>query len=562
MTLGGEHSRPTVLQEAARRRKLQFGILFAAGGVLLVSAVALLTGGLGKASKTLIHYRVQRRDLPILVTERGNLESRYSVKIRCEVDDIEGDGIHGTPILWVVPNGTSVKKGDLLVELDSANHQERLDRQILNTERARAEQIKARVQYENQKTQNQTSLAEAQLKVELADLALKQFEDKDGGTFQIELQAVELQIQEAQAEKLIRETNLEGVVQLHKLGYRSEGELAQARLSALKAERMLASAISKKKELVEYQYHKTKMELEGALASARRSLEQVQRDNAAHLEQAKAAMEAADESMKKEQERLERYQENVRNCKMYSPEDGMVAYQISQSRWHRAEIRAGAAVWPNQTIMTLPSLTQMQVKTAVHESVLDQIKVGLPATIRLDAFQERSYRGSVHSVAVLPDQDSYMSSDTKMYETIVTIDEEVKQIKPGMTAVVEIHVDRLKDVLSVPLQAVVQIQEDTWCYVDAGGGRVERRTLALGRTNDKFIEIREGLQEGERVVLNPMAIVDETRTRESTISPDEGDESSGKPIPPLEGDRSSKKSAGNRPEKSSGSRPDVPAETN
>jgi multidrug efflux pump subunit AcrA (membrane-fusion protein) len=209
--------------------------------------------------------------------------------------------------------------------------------------------------------------------------------------------------------------------------------------------------------------------------------------------------------------------------------------------------------------MTLPSLTQMQVKTAVHESVLDQIQVGLPATIRLDAFQERSYRGSVHSVAVLPDQDSYMSSDTKMYETIVTIDEEVKQIKPGMTAVVEIHVDRLEDVLSVPLQAVVQVQDDTWCYVDAGGGRVERRMLTLGRTNDKFIEIREGLEEGDRVVLNPMAIVDETKARQSTISPDEGDESSGKPIPSLEGEKSSEKSAGNRPEKRSGLRSDGPA---
>ena len=87
-----------------------------------------------------------------------------------------------------------------------------------------------------------------------------------------------------------------------------------------------------------------------------------------------------------------------------------------------------------------------------------------------------------------------------------------------MTAVVEIHVDHLKDVLTVPVQAIVQIQGQNWLYVEAGGG-VERRDIQLGRTNDKFVEIKSGLAAGERVVLNPMAIIDETQTLDEEISP-------------------------------------------
>ncbi len=501
------------------RRIVVLGTLFAAGAVLLMLAVMALGGSGGGAEDVFVFYSVKRTDLPITVTERGTLESQDNVVIRCQVDDIEGDNIRGTPILTIVPNGTSVKKDDLLVELDVSTHRERLDRQILGTEKARSEHIQAKVKHDNQGTQNETTLAEATLLVELAKLAVKQYEDEDGGTFQLELQDVELLIQESQASKLIEETNLTGVEERYKLGYRSSGELAQARLAALKAERHLASTISKKRELVQYQYRKMKLQLQGALKSAERTLLQVGRDNVALLEQARAAMEAADESLKKEKERLERYETQVANAKIYAPQDGMVAYATSE--YHgRYEIRLGSTVYPRQKILSLPNLQKMQVKTSIHESVLDQVRAGLKATIRAGAVPDRSYAGSVRSIAVLPDQNRSMSSDTKVYETFVTIDEEVELLKPGMSAVVEIRVDRLLDVLSVPVQAVVQIENDNWCYVRSTRG-VERRSIKLGRSNDKFVDIRDGINEGDEVVLNPTAVIDESSEREqSIISPD------------------------------------------
>jgi len=477
----------------------------------IAAAVAALLDGDG-AGAILIHYTVRRGDLEISVTERGNLEAQEQTSVMCEVEDIDGDGIRGVPIVWIIPNGSSVKEGDLLVELDSAGLQERLDQQVLDTEAARSLLIQAEVKHENQKTQNETRLAEAKLQVELSLLALQQFEDEDGGTFQIDLQDIELQIQEAQAGKLIEETNLEGVEQLYELGYRSSGELAQARLSALKAERQLATAISRKKELVEYQYRKTKLELEGALASARRSLEQVQRDNDALLAQAKAALDAAKESFSKEDERLKRYRNQLAKCKVYAPREGMVAYATDSDYWRRQEVREGAAMRFRQTILTIPNLRRMQVSTAVHESVLDQIRPGLPVSVRVDAFPGRTYAGSIRSVAVLPDEGSWSSADTKVYRTIVTIDEEVENLKPGMTAVVEIHVDRLRNVLSVPVQAIVQIGKETWCYA-GDGGRPERRPIELGRTNLKLVEVRNGLEEGDRVVLNPDALFDESEEK-------------------------------------------------
>ena len=104
-------------------------------------------------------------------------------------------------------------------------------------------------------------------------------------------------------------------------------------------------------------------------------------------------MEAADEASKKEEELLVRYREHLMKCKIYAPQDGMVAYAVAKSSWYREEIRAGAAARPQQTLLTLPNLKKMMVTTAVHESVLDQVKIGLPVAITVDAFADRVYGG-------------------------------------------------------------------------------------------------------------------------------------------------------------------------
>ncbi|MFO7901813.1 MAG: hypothetical protein R6U98_04070, partial [Pirellulaceae bacterium] len=175
---------------------------------------------------------------------------------------------------------------------------------------------------------------------------------------------------------------------------------------------------------------------------------------------------------------------------------------------------------------------------------------GLDAVIQVDAFPERRYHGSVKSVAVLPDQGNWFSSDTKVYETIVTIDEDVRQLKPGMTAVVEIDIEQLEDVISVPIQTVVQRGQTNWCFVRKGG-KLERREITLGKTNDKFVEVREGLDTGEVVVLNPSSLMEE-REEEREVA---GKDAQGKTAKKDAQGKTAKKDARKKPRKASPGRP-------
>ena len=500
--------------------------LLAIGAIgLLFVGIATIVNDLGGADSTFVLYTVQRSELPIVVTESGDLESQKKTKIICEVESVsfERSSSSGTQILSIVPDGTFVKADELLVELDSAPLQERLDTQTLATEKAALDQLQATVKYDNQITQNETQLEEAKLLVELANLALKQFEDESGGTFQLSLQDTELAIQQAQAERLIAATDLRGFEELYKLGYKSKGDLAGAQLKSLGADRKLAREISDRKMKVEYEYIKTNLELKGASATAKRSLIQVERDNKAQLQQALAARDTATRSLKKEEERLKKYTAQLDKCKIYAPHNGMVTYAM-ENRWSTtSNISEGAIVRQRQELINLPDLSLMQVKTSVHETVQDQITPGMAVTVNVEAAGNKTFRGTVKSVGVLPERGNYFNSDIKVYTTIVTIDEEVDLLKPGMTAVADIHVDLLTDVLTVPVQAIVQIGDESWCYV-SDGSNVERRPVEVGQSNDKFVEIKSGLTAGEQIVLNTGAIMDESSDSASKASEDDGEE--------------------------------------
>ncbi len=246
---------------------------------------------------------------------------------------------------------------------------------------------------------------------------------------------------------------------------------------------------------------------------------QVKNDNDSLAEQALAAKNEAESTEVKEQERLERLKQQLVNCKIYAPHSGMAVYV--RDRRGNSEIAEGATVRERQDILTLPDLSSMQVRTQVHEAVLDQVRAGLPATVRVDAFPGSVYPAVIDKVAVVPSSDGWFSGSVKTYETIVKIEQEVENLKPGMTAVVDIHVDRIPNVFTVPVQAVVQIDRDNWCYVDSGRG-VERRDIKIGRSNARFVHVEEGLAAGDRVVLNPMDVMDERERVGKEISPEAG----------------------------------------
>ena len=113
-----------------------------------------------------------------------------------------------------------------------------------------------------------------------------------------------------------------------------------------------------------------------------------------------------------------------------------------------------------------------------------------------------------------------MSSDVKLYQTIVSIDDsDVTGLKPDMSAEVMIQTEPATEkVLAVPIQAVLGGAEaggTREVYVLDASNQPQKRTVKLGAYNDRMVAVKEGVAEGEVVVLNPKAILgDKARVRE------------------------------------------------
>ncbi len=134
--------------------------------------------------------------------------------------------------------------------------------------------------------------------------------------------------------------------------------------------------------------------------------------------------------------------------------------------------------------------------------------------MRVDAFADQVLAGTVKDVAPLPDPNSFFSSDIKVYTTHVTIDEPLPGLRPGMTASVEILVDRRENVLTVPVLAILQFngKDHITKKVD---DRFVQNEVEVAASNEKFAQITKGIKEGDIVVLNPMALMTEEEKREA-----------------------------------------------
>ena len=135
---------------------------------------------------------------------------------------------------------------------------------------------------------------------------------------------------------------------------------------------------------------------------------------------------------------------------------------------------------------------------------------GKPATISPVGVDDRLFRGTVKNVNQYAEPTGWRKANVKEYKATVSIDEPAQQLRSGMTAEVTIQCDFVPDALQIPVQAVYAHGDDFYCMV-YDGRQWEARRVVCGATNDKFFVVQEGLNEADRVALNPRRYVDEVQ---------------------------------------------------
>jgi len=453
-----------------------------------------------EAPKNLILETVQSGPFLVSLSMQGFLDSRKNATLT--------SGVEGTTtIISIVPEGTWVTPGEVVCELDASVLKEKAKQQEIVATQASAALAAARETLEIQKTQNESDIAAAALKSKLAKLDLEKF-ISPGGDYEQQEHSLEGNVAIAQ-EELARSQETQAFTAMQvKKGYASQNELEAARIAVKQASLKMDGARELLGVLQNFTKERTIAELGANAEESKRELKRVELKAESARTQCEKQAEAAQLTYDVEREKLERWQKQIEACTLRAPQAGEVVYATNGNSGRRSEpilIEAGASVRERQAIINLPDVTQMKVDCRVHESLIGSIRKGVKARIRVDAYPDEIFNGEIAHVSSVPMSGSWPNFDLREYPTeVVLLDEveKVRKLRPGLTSQVELLVDNRPSVLQVPMQAVITVTDKQFVFVFQKGTH-ESRIVKVGKANQSHLEILEGLEEGERVVLNP-----------------------------------------------------------
>ena len=260
-------------------------------------------------------------------------------------------------------------------------------------------------------------------------------------------------------------------------------------------------AETSKNLFLKYEFPKMAQKLVSDYEESLRKLERSQRRCVSKIAQMDAQRRSAEARHLLQTKKRNEIIEQLEKCVIRATKTGLVVYGTGESSWRSDPIEEGAMVRERQVLITIPDTSAMAVKVKVHESFVKKIKPGQETHVRVDAYPNIQLDGKVHQIAVLPDaQNRWMNPDLKIYTTTIYVDGQYEWLKPGMSAEAEIIVDRLENVVQIPLQAVSLDGDRQVCYVSTALG-AQKREIQTGSYSTAMIEITKGLEPGERVLL-------------------------------------------------------------
>ena len=153
------------------------------------------------------------------------------------------------------------------------------------------------------------------------------------------------------------------------------------------------------------------------------------------------------------------------------------------------------------TFVTIIDLNRLQVDAYVDEVDIGKVQVGQEAMFTVDTFPDREFKGRVS--AIYP--KAVIQENVVNYDVVVTITDDYKNLlRPEMTTNVTIFLEARPNVLTVPARALQRQRGRNVVYVQTPDGP-QTREVKVGRRDGQWVEVLDGVTEGQTVFLEPPA---------------------------------------------------------
>jgi HlyD family secretion protein len=442
-------------------------------------------------------FTVKRGPLTISVVESGTIKARDQRIIKNEVEG-------RTSIITLVREGTRVKKGDLLVELDASTLQDNKINQEISVQNTEAAYINAQENLAIVSSQAASDVNQAELNLEFARQDLKKYEE---GQYPKDVNEANKRITLANEELERSEQTLVWSNRLYEEKYLSETERAADEITVKRRRLEYDIAVADLNLLQDFTYPRQIRQLQSDVQQAVSALDRAKRKADADKRQAEADLKAKQAEYTRQQAKLLKIEDQIKKTTILAPCDGLVVYATSAkgglASMMKEPLAEGQQVFERQELIYMPTDTSTMAEVGIHETSLAKVRIGQPAIVTVEILPGKRFLGTVGMVAPLPDSTNmFLNPDLKVFNTQVYIDTDDPELRSGMTCNVEIIVEKYDDVVYVPVQAVTRVAGDAIVYVREDKTFMPRK-VEIGLDNNRMIRIISGLKEGEVVLLDP-----------------------------------------------------------
>jgi HlyD family secretion protein len=475
-----------------RGRKLSLWMAVPLLGIIAFASIryfsSAFSGGTGGPSGAF--YSVLPIDMDVKVTKDGELQAVNNTDIECLVEGT-------TTIQTLIQEGSFVKKGQVMCTLDSSAIKDRIDDTTLDLQKAEAGLTTAKELKEIQESQNGANLQSAQVTLTLAQLDLQEYTD---GLYPQDVQNDQTDLEMAKITLKDKQEDLAQTKSLFNKGFVTASDVKTSELALTTATNDVGKATSALSVLTQYTHPKDMATKKNALSQGEQGLKRTQQQNDAQLEQQIANVEANQEAYNTLKRRMEHYQEQLADCTITAPADGMVVYASSGDRYSSNPIQEGAQVHERQDLLRLPDTSSMKAIVRINESAVGQLAEGQRAMVTI-ANMSHPIGATLSKISVLADNSQrFWNPDLKEYPVDLVLDETPKNMKPGLDVNAQILVSHLNHVMAVPLSTVFSAGSDVYVFV-RNGEKVVPTKVTLGSSNDTNVQIKSGLCVGDQVQI-------------------------------------------------------------
>jgi HlyD family secretion protein len=288
-------------------------------------------------------------------------------------------------------------------------------------------------------------------------------------------------------------------------------DIEQARAQARLTEEQDLTAVSKARfDLESAKLDASKQEIvskiEGAEAQlkvndSKESLKQAEEKLKSDRAAGKATIDGKVEASKKAAFDVQRAETALSKMTLRAPVAGVISLVPV---WHPegpAPFKAGDHAWPGAPLVELPETTSLRVSARVDETERGRLAPNQSVTIHMDAIPDRQFMGKIDGISTIASEDySAGWPIPRNFDLRITLDQLDPRLRPGMTAQITIIVDRILDVLIIPVHATFQKEGETFAYVWDGSKFRQHMVEVSKRSGDRVV-IGKGLQTGDRVAL-------------------------------------------------------------